>query len=68
MVDEIFLTLAIENLRQCLTDPKKPIPAFFVTRKATTLSGLGPDYPYNPDARTSHQNPESQPNSNPKES
>jgi hypothetical protein len=32
---EIFLTLAVDNLRLCLADPKKPIAPFFATRMAT---------------------------------
>jgi muconolactone delta-isomerase len=50
----MFLALAVENLRQCLSEPSKPIPAFFATRATIT--------------RTTHPDPAAQPNSTPEES
>ncbi len=51
---EMFLGMAVGNLRRCLDDPNKPIPPLMATRNANE--------------RTSDPNPASQPNSNTKES
>jgi hypothetical protein len=46
---EMFLGFAVGNLRQCLTDPNKPIAPFMTTRNAST--------------RTSNAEPAADPNS-----